>query len=146
MLAFRQTVEIIVRRTILGCDVVTPAITTQLIHGLHAGSTLINNLHKVIVTIGLDGDAYLDAVAYMKAGVYITEQNLTLHLNTTALCLDLTGLLHKLHIDSTPRRTLGSLLGSKGLFIITVHCTLHIAYTGCSLRGLYDLSVNLEGS
>ena len=69
MLTLGKSVKIIIRSTVLRCDVIAPVVTTQLIHRFHTGSTFINDLHKVIVTIGLDGDAYLDAVADAKGRV-----------------------------------------------------------------------------
>ena len=39
-------------------------ISAQLLNGLHAGCTLVDELYKVVVALGRDSDAYLDLVAY----------------------------------------------------------------------------------
>ena len=63
MTALRQAVEVVVGRAVLWCAVVTPVVAAQLIYGLHAGSTFVDNLYEVVVAVGLDGQAYFYSVA-----------------------------------------------------------------------------------
>ena len=62
-LALRQYVEVIVRGVVLRRAVGTVVVAAQLAYGFHAGSTAVEHLNEVEVTLALNGEAYLDAVA-----------------------------------------------------------------------------------
>ena len=66
-------VEVIAGGIVLRSTVVAIAVATQLAYGFHAGSTLVDDLHEVVVTVGIDGDAYLhtgtDIVGGMTQGL-----------------------------------------------------------------------------
>ena len=65
-LALRHHVEVIVRGVVLRRAIAAIAIAAQLAYGLHAGGTAVKHLNEVEVTLAVDGDAYLDAVADLK--------------------------------------------------------------------------------
>ena len=66
MSALGQAVEVIVRDVVARRTIVAPVVTAELADGLQAGSTLVGNLHEVVVALSLDGDANTDAVADFK--------------------------------------------------------------------------------
>ena len=73
-------------------------------NGFHAGSTLVVDLHEVVVTIGIDSDAHLHTGTddRIGQGLAISRQQFTSHGETAGIVLDVTGWLQELRIDSTP--------------------------------------------
>ena len=73
MFALRQTVVVEVRGAIARCAVVTlviaatsPMVAALLVYRLQTGSTLVDDLNKVIVTVGNDGDSDGNTVTHLE--------------------------------------------------------------------------------
>lgn len=58
-----QTVEVVVRDVIARRAVVSPVVTAELADGLQACSTLVADLHEVVVAFSLNSDADTNAIA-----------------------------------------------------------------------------------
>lgn len=130
MLAFSYLMEEVAGRLVAGLQVVAPLITTLLDQGLKAGCTHIVYHHKVVVAVGLDGNAYSHAVANRQLGGRLTVlvKKLAADLET---CRGSTSLAHRLkilRIDSSPGRAIGGLFGCQGRRRIRQRlCMAHVA-------------------
>ena len=103
--ALAHHIEVIAGGIVLRRTVVAIAIATQLANGFHAGSTLVDDLHEVVITVGIDSDAHLHTGTddRISQGLAISRQQFTGHSETAGIVLDVTGRLQELRIDSTPR-------------------------------------------
>ena len=63
MLAFCQTVEIIVCGIVFRHAVIAPMVTANLFYRFHTCGTLVHHLHEVIVAVGGDGYAHFYLVS-----------------------------------------------------------------------------------
>ena len=146
MLTLCHLVEVVISGVILWSNVVSPMITTQLTNRLKAGSTLINYLYKVVITVSNDRQTDTHLVTNFKVLTslqqYAINQDLTLNLQARWSIRDICWRLEELCIDSTPACASACLADNQIMTFrrleINSLCSLHITQTCrrlCCLQG-----------
>ena len=89
MFSFSQSVVEIMGCSILRRHISALLIARQLTNRFHAGCTTIDDLHKVKITSGLDGDAHLDTIAHLQGRWRFRRHHLSLDGDATLRSLDI---------------------------------------------------------
>ena len=157
MTALGQAVEEEISSIIARNHIAAIAITAELRGRLHVGSTMVRNLYKVVVAIGINGEAHRQAVAHLQVVQYLVTfgrignvNALTifiesaLDVNASRGLLYLFKRLHILSIYGAPRCTIGRLFSRKGAHMVALFRGHNIAQARQLLRHGQLLAINLQ--